>query len=53
MGGEGQVSFFRIAAITIVIVAPGIWLVLFLSWLDAKCRAKACREAKDNIKKSR
>lgn len=44
-------SFFRAVAITIIIIVPSIWIVLFLSWMDARVRAKAIRAAKDNIKK--
>lgn len=44
---------FRTAAIAIIIIAPSIWLYLLLCWMDTKVRAKAIREAKDNIKKSR
>lgn len=37
-------------AITIVIVGPGIWLVLWLAWMDARQRSKVMHY-KDNIKK--
>lgn len=40
----------RNAAIAILIIAPGIWLFLFLSWVDAMCRTRACKKYQNNIK---